>query len=158
MLPCSYPNSWIISYKEWTKNLNSPVNKVEWYHSSWLTESTMIREEIPQLKTQVVYAELDPAYCGLLNQVCKHDGAWHLYFLSYGSPAAPECIPDASEYCEPSGQNGPMASTSNARIAEMMKLPYYWVHEVGPDGMVGSLTPQTDDDWFHRLDENVEME
>jgi uncharacterized protein YjdB len=132
---------------------------VEWYHSSWLTESTMIREDIPKLKIQVVYAELDPAYCGLLNQICKHDGAWHLYFLSYGSPAVPECIwQDASEYCEPSGENGPMASTSNSRMAEMMKLPNYWVHAVGPDGIDGRLTPQTDDDWFHRFYENDEME
>ncbi len=30
------------------------------------------------LNAQVVYAEPDPHYCGLLDQICKHDGAWHL--------------------------------------------------------------------------------
>ena len=132
---------------------------VEWYHSSWLTESTMIRQDIPKLKARVVYAEIDPAYCGLLNQVCKHDGAWHLYFLSFASPPPPECIPDdVLGVCVPSGESGPMASTGNPRIAEMMKLPYYWVQAVGPDGIDGRLTPQTDDDWFHRLPEDVELE
>ena len=130
---------------------------VEWYHSSWLTGSTMIRDDIPSLKAQVVYAELDPAYCGLLDQICKHDGAWHLYFLSYGSPAPPECIPDeVSESCEPTGESGPMASTTNPRINEMMSLPYYWVQDVGPDGIDGRLTPQTDDDWFHRFPNETE--
>jgi len=141
---------------------------VEWYHSSWLTESTMIREDIPNLKAQVVYAELDPRYCDLLDQVCKHDGAWHLYFLSYGSAPPPECVPvevstefsiDTSTTCEPTGKVGPMASTSNQRIAEMMKSPYYWVQDIGPDGIDGRLTPSTDDDWFHRLlNDDVELE
>ncbi len=58
---------------------------VEWYHASWLAESTMIREDIPELKTRVLYAELDPRYCDLLNPVCKHDGTWHIYFLSFGT-------------------------------------------------------------------------
>ena len=132
---------------------------VEWYHSSWLTESTMIREDIPNLKTQVVYAELDPRYCTLLDQVCKHDGAWHLYFLSYESPPPPECIPDdATETCDPTGESGPMASTSNLRMAEMMGLPYYWVQGVGPDWVDGRLTPQTEDDWFQRLPDEAESE
>jgi hypothetical protein len=51
-----------------------------------------------------------------------------------------------------------MASTGNSRIAEMMKLPYYWVSGVRPDGIDGRLTPQTDDDWFYRLSENAELE
>jgi hypothetical protein len=34
----------------------------EWYHSSWLTESTLIREDFPRLKSQVVYAKLDPRF------------------------------------------------------------------------------------------------
>jgi len=132
---------------------------IEWYHSSWLTEGVMIREDISSLKAQVLYAELDPAYCGLLNQICKHDGAWHLYFLSYGSPPPPECIPDdASKSCEPTGESGPLASISNLRTAEMMSLPYYWVQEVGPDGIDGRLTPRTDDDWFHRLPIDTELE
>ncbi len=132
---------------------------VEWYHSSWLTESTMIREDIPNLKAQILYTELDPRYCNLLDQVCKHDGAWHLYFLSYGSPPPPECIPgDEAELCNPTSESGPLASTSNLRIAEMMALPYYWVQEVGPDGIDGRLTPQTDDDWFHRLSGDTELE
>ena len=132
---------------------------VEWYHSSWLTESTMIREDIPNLKAKVLFAELDPAYCGLLNQICKHDGAWHLYFLSFGSPPPPECIPDHdSKSCEPSGEVGPMARTSSQRIAAMMDLPYYWLQDIGPDGIDGRLTPQTDDDWFRRLPANTGLE
>lgn len=125
---------------------------VEWYRSSLLTESTMIRDEIPELKTQVLYAELEPRYCDFLDQVCKHDGAWHRYFLSYGSSAPPECIPDEfTETCEPTGEYGPSASTDNQRIAEMMTSPYYWVQDVGPDNLDGRFTPQTDDDWFYRL-------
>ena len=125
---------------------------VEWYRSSLLTESTMIRDEIPELKTQVLYAELEPRYCDFLDQVCKHDGAWQLYFLSYASSPPPECIPDEfTETCEPTGEYGPSASTDNQRIAEMMTSPYYWVQDVGPDSLDGRFTPQTDDDWFYRL-------
>jgi hypothetical protein len=132
---------------------------VEWYHSSLLTESTMIREGIPRLKAQVTYAELDPRYCDSLDQVCKHDGAWHLYFLSYGSPPPPECfLVEASTACDPTGKVGPMASTSNQRITEMMRLPFYWVQDIGPDGIDGRLTPQMDDDWFHRRPQDVELE
>ena len=58
------------------------------------------------LNAQVVYAELDPRYCGVLDQICKHDGAWHLYFLSYGLPQPSECIPgDVSITCEPTGDD-----------------------------------------------------
>ena len=129
---------------------------VEWYYSSWLTQSTMIREDIPDLKAQVLYAELDPRYCDLLDLVCKHDGAWHLYFLSFGSTPPPECIPNnLTDTCDPTGKSGPMASTSNQRIFEMMNQPFYWVQEIGPDGIDGRFTPQTDDDWFHRLPQAV---
>lgn len=125
---------------------------VEWVHSSLLTESTMIREDIPELKARVLYAELDPRYCDVLDPVCKHDGAWHIYFLSFGATPPPECIPDdEAKSCEPTGEHGPMASTSNQRIAEMMNQPYYWVQDIAPDGSDGRLTPQTEDDWFHRL-------
>jgi uncharacterized protein YjdB len=130
---------------------------VEWYHSSLLTESTMIREDIPELKAQVLYAELDPRYCDFLDQVCKHDGAWHIYFLSYASSPPPECIPEENS-CTPTGKNGPMAATSNQRIADMMKLPYYWIQAIGPDGIDGRLTPQAEDDWYHRISIDVEME
>ena len=51
---------------------------MEWYHSFILTKSTMIREDISELKARVLYAELDPRYCDSLNPVCKHDGAWHI--------------------------------------------------------------------------------
>jgi hypothetical protein len=37
-------------------------------------------------------------------------------------------------------------------------MSYYWVQDVGPDGIDGRLTPQTDDDWFHRLLGDTEME
>jgi hypothetical protein len=132
---------------------------VEWYHSSLLTESTMIRDGIPNLKAQVLYAELDPRFCDVLDPICKHDGAWHIYLLSFESSAPPECIPDeVASSCEPTGDFGPMASTSNRRIAEMMDLPFYWVQDIGPDGSDGRYTPQTDDDWYHQLKNSSEME
>ena len=40
----------------------------------------------------------------------------------------------------------------------MMDLPYYWVQDIGPDGIDGRLTPQTNDDWFHRLPYEAESE
>lgn len=125
---------------------------VEWYRSSLLTQETMLSEDIPDFQAQVAYAELAPDFCSLLDQVCRHDGAWHLYFLSYGSPAPRECAPDApSGACIATGGRGPMASTTHEQLAEMMGQPVYWVHGLGPDGQDGRYTPQTDDDWFHRI-------
>lgn len=132
---------------------------MEWYHSFILTKSTMIREDISELKARVLYAELDPRYCDLLNPVCKHDGAWHIYCLSFGAAPPLECIPvDESKPCELTGEHGPMACTSNQRIAEMINKSYYWVQDMGPDGSNGRLTLQTDDNWFHRLHQAVKVE
>jgi hypothetical protein len=132
---------------------------MEWYHSFILTKSTMIREDISELKARVLYAELDPRYCDSLNPVCKHDGAWHIYCLSFGAAPPLECIPvDESKPCELTGEHGPMACTSNQRIAEMINKSYYWVQNMGPDGSNGRLTPQTDDNWFHRLNQAVKVE
>ncbi|MFO7680753.1 MAG: hypothetical protein R6X34_11945 [Chloroflexota bacterium] len=125
---------------------------VEWYRSSLLTEETLLKEDVPQFQAQVVYAELAPDFCGALDQVCRHDAAWHLYFLSFGSPAPQECAPDeTTASCASTGRQGPMASTANERLAEMMNEPFYWLHGSGPEGENGRSTPQTDDDWFHRL-------
>lgn len=119
----------------------------------------MIREDISELKARVLYAELDPRYCDSLNPVCKHDGAWHIYCLSFGAAPPLECIPvDESKPCELTGEHGPMACTSNQRIAEMINKSYYWVQDMGPDGSNGRLTPQTDDNWFHRLNQAVKVE
>jgi len=124
---------------------------VEWYRSSLLTEETVQSADVPAFQAQVVYAELTPEFCSLLEQVCRHDASWQWYFLSFGSPAPPECVPDEAEHCEATGLSGPSASTSPDRLAEMMTAPYYWLQGVGPDGIDGRFTPQTDDDWFHRL-------
>ena len=125
---------------------------VEWYRSSLLTQETMLAGDIPDFQAQIAYAELAPDFCSLLDQVCRHDGAWHLYFLSYGSPAPRECVlDDLSESCMPTGERGPMASTTHEQLAAMMGQPVYWVHGLGPDGEDGRYTPQTDDDWFHRI-------
>ncbi len=125
---------------------------VEWYRSSLLTDETVQQEGAAELQAQVVYAEMAPDFCSLLDPVCRHDAAWQLYFLSYGLPPPHECVPDeASGGCVDTGQPGPAASTPNERLAEMMHQPDYWLHSLGPDGADGRSTPQTDDDWFHRL-------
>jgi len=125
---------------------------VEWYRSSLLTEATLLNETLAQLQTQVVYAELAPEFCPPLDVVCRHDAAWHLYFLSFGSPAPHECVPEeAAAICLDTGKQGPAASTTNGRLTEMANQHYYWVHSIGTDGADGRFTPQTDDDWFHRL-------
>ncbi len=125
---------------------------VEWYHSSLLTAETLRGEDVPQFQAQIVFAELAPEFCSSLDQVCRHDAAWQVYFLSFGSPPPRECAPDElSAACLPTGEQGPMASTANERLAEMMGQPFYWVQDLGPEGEDGRSTPQTDDDWFHRL-------
>ncbi len=125
---------------------------VEWYHASLLTAETLRGDDIPRFQAQIVFAELAPEFCPPLDQVCRHDAAWQVYFLSYGSPPPRECAPDElAATCLPTGEQGPMASTANERLAEMMGQPFYWVQDVGPEGEDGRSTPQTDDDWFHRL-------
>ncbi|MBE2222802.1 MAG: cell adhesion protein [Anaerolineae bacterium] len=129
---------------------------VEWYRSSLLTETTLLSEDAQALQDKVVYAELAPEFCSSLDQTCRHDAAWQLYFLSYGSPAPRECVPDeASSTCIPTGGYGPTAVTTNQQIAEMMHQSVYWFHGVGPEGEDGRSTPQTDDDWYHRLPLNT---
>ncbi|MCZ7674579.1 MAG: hypothetical protein M5U34_49355 [Chloroflexi bacterium] len=36
-------------------------------------------------------------------------------------------------------------------MSDMMSQSVYWIHGVGPAGEDGRSTPQTDDDWYHRL-------
>ncbi|MCA9876035.1 MAG: hypothetical protein KC441_20320 [Anaerolineales bacterium] len=125
---------------------------VEWYRSSLLTEETVQTEAARSFQAEVLYTELDPEFCSLLDQVCRHNAAWQWYFLSFDSPAPPECVPaESSDTCIPTGSQGPSASTSAERLAEMMTAPFYWAQGVGPDGADGRSTPQADDDWFHRL-------
>ncbi len=124
---------------------------VEWYRSSLLTEETLLNDDIPDFQDAVIYAELAPEFCSPLDQPCRHDAAWQLYFLSYGSPAPRECIPDESSACIPTGNYGPTANTTNHQAAEMMGQSVYWIHGLGPDGEDGRSTPQTEDDWYHRL-------
>ena len=124
---------------------------VEWYRSSLLTQETLLNEDVLGFQDEVVYVELAPEFCSPLDQPCRHDAAWQLYFLSYGSPAPQECAPDESSVCVPTGKVGPTAVTANQQLAEMMSDSVYWVHDLGPDGQDGRSTPQTDDDWYHRL-------
>lgn len=132
---------------------------VEWYRSSLLTEETVQNDDALRFQGQVVYAELDPAFCRVLDQVCRHDAAWHWYFLSFASAAPPECAPlETADGCTPTGNLGPSASTPPERLADMMAAPFYWVQGLGPDGTDGRFTPQVDDDWFHRQHLPVALE
>jgi uncharacterized protein YjdB len=123
---------------------------VEWYRSSLLSLGEPVSDANEDLRPLTAYTRLFPNFCPVTDQVCRHDAAWQLYFLSYGDPPPPECVrggPDAP--CEATGDAAASASTPDERIAEMMSLPLQWrqVH--------GRLTPQTDDDWLERV--GVEM-
>ena len=123
---------------------------VEWYRSSLLTRGEPVSDANEALRPLTAYTRLFPNFCPVTDQVCRHDAAWQLYFLSYGDPPPPECVrsgPDAP--CEATGDAAASARTPDERIAEMMSLPLQWrqVH--------GRLTPQTDDDWFERVEMRV---
>lgn len=154
-LPKSYLNgqkTGVVIRQEIEERLLPRKVLVEWYRSSLLTETTLLDEDIPDFQDAVVYAELAPEFCSPLDQTCRHNAAWQLYFLSYGAPAPRECIPDeASSTCAATGGYGPTAVTTNQQLSDMMSQSVYWIHGVGPAGEDGRSTPQTDDDWYHRL-------
>lgn len=129
---------------------------VEWYHSSLLTEETFLGEGLTSLREQVAYTELHPDFCEPVDQVCRHNAAWQVYFLSYGATPPLECAYNATtETCEPTGRAAASASTSNERLAEMMAEPYTWSQVPSADGVDGRLTPSTDDDWYERISANA---
>ncbi len=125
---------------------------VEWIRSSVLTDMSMRGAFASELQAETTYLELAPEFCAALDQVCRHNAAWYLYFLSYASPQLPECVAaPGSEVCVPTGSSAPMAGMGSAEVLALMKRPYGWVQVVGAGGEDGRITPVTGDDWFTRL-------
>lgn len=126
---------------------------VEWIRSSLLTEASLFGEYTVDLQMQTPYTELAPEFCGPIDQVCRHDAAWKVYFLSYGDTAPQECIAaPGSEFCVGTSRDVPMAQMPTNEILELMPLPYGWIQVRGPDEEDGRITPQTNDDWFTRIE------
>lgn len=128
---------------------------VEWYRASSLTNGLLVSDANETLQDKVAFVELRPWFCSGVDQVCKHDAAWQLYFLSYAYPAPPECVRpepgDETRVCDATGLPAGLASTPDARIGEMMGADFSWLQVLGPDGFDGRYTQRTDDDWFERL-------
>lgn len=125
---------------------------VEWIRSSLLTEASLFGDYTVDLQIQTPYTELAPEFCGPLDQVCRHNAAWYVYFLSFGDAAPQECLTAAgSEDCVETGADVPMAQMPTNELLELLPSPYGWIQVKGPDEEDGRITPQTDDDWFTRI-------
>ena len=125
---------------------------VEWIRSSLLTEVSRLGEFTGQLQTASNYLELVPEFCGAIDQVCRHNAAWYVYFLSYGADAPKECVAaPGSDACISTGIRVPLAHTPTDEVLELMSLPYGWGQVEGSGDEDGRITPQTNDDWFIRL-------
>ena len=125
---------------------------VEWIRSSLLTEVSLRGEYTTALQTESSYLELVPDFCGSIDQVCRHNAAWYVYFLSYGNGAPQECLAaPGSDVCVPTKAEIPLAQTATEEILQKMALPYGWEQVVGAGKEDGRITPNSADDWFTRL-------
>lgn len=125
---------------------------VEWYRSSLLTGGTLISDGNEALQAEVVFSEMQPRFCPITQQECKHEASWQQYLLSFGSAPPPECERASQDApCAATGRVGALASTPNERLADMLPESATWVQTVGPDGVDGRLTPITSDDWYERV-------
>ncbi len=124
---------------------------ISWYRSSLMTEGILVSDANEALRRFVAtYSELDPAYCSVADQVCRHDAAWQSYLYSFAFSPPKECArttPDAE--CLPTGRMAASASTPVETLAEMTGQPFDWVQVAGPDDE-SLLTRRTDDDWYER--------
>lgn len=126
---------------------------VEWIRSSLLTETSVWGEYTPELQQEATYIELDPDFCAAIDQTCRHDAAWHLYFLSFAYNPPQECLSaPGTEDCVPTGISIPMAGTATKDVLPLMSLPYGWTQIAGSSQVNGRITPNTDDDWFTRIE------
>jgi len=125
---------------------------VEWYRSSSLTDGTIISDGNEALQPSVVFSEMQPYFCPVTKQVCKHEASWQQYLLSFGAAPPPECERASEDApCVATGRVAALASTPNERLAEMLADDATWMQAIGPDGVDGRLTPVTSDDWYERV-------
>ena len=125
---------------------------VEWYRSSSLTDGTLISDGNTALQSSVVFSEMQPQFCPLTQQVCKHEASWQQYLLSFGSAPPLECERAGKDAaCVATGRAAALASTPNERLADMLADDATWIQAIGPDGVDGRLTPITSDDWYERV-------
>jgi hypothetical protein len=125
---------------------------VSWYRSSLMTDGILVSDANEGLRKVVAtYSELDPAYCSVADQVCRHDAAWQSYLYSFAFAPPKECArtdPDAD--CLPTGRMAASASTPADYLAGMAGQSFDWVQVAGPDEN-GLHTRRTDDDWYERV-------
>ena len=126
---------------------------VEWIRSSLLTEVSELGQLTPELQQKATYIKLDPDFCTDIDLTCRHDAAWHLYFLSYAYDPPQECLSaPGTEDCIATGTSIPMAGTATEDVLSMMSFSYGWNQIAGPTEEDGRITPNTNDDWFTRIE------
>ncbi len=125
---------------------------ISWYQSSLMTDGILVSDDNPELRPLVaIYERMDPAYCPVTDQVCRHEAAWQSYFYSFAFAPPRECTrADEEASCEPTGQNAASASTPVERLQEMIGSDFYYDQVARSDADQSLTTRRTDDDWYER--------
>jgi hypothetical protein len=129
---------------------------ISWYRSSLMTEGILVSDANPALLSLVsAYILMDPAYCALTDQVCRHDAAWESYFYSFAFAPPKECVrPEPDADCEPTGEVAFSASTPVERLREVDGKRFGWDQVLISAEDHSTITRRTDDDWYERRDGN----
>jgi hypothetical protein len=127
---------------------------ISWYRSSLMTEGILVSDANPALLSLVsAYILMDPAYCALTDQVCRHDAAWESYFYSFAFAPPKECVrPEPDADCEPTGEVAFSASTPVERLREVDGKRFGWDQVLISAEDHSTITRRTDDDWYERRD------
>lgn len=105
---------------------------MEWYRTSDVNENRGSAENL-ELLPIIGRTDIDPTY--YLTQTSRHSAAPLIYFLSFGNPAPKGCALPCTDLA-------PSASTSDARMLELMAKPVHWQQ------LEGQKTPATSDNTF----------
>jgi uncharacterized protein YjdB len=125
---------------------------VSWYQSSLMTDGILISDDNPQLRSLVaIYQRMEPDYCPLTDQVCRHEAAWQSYFYSFAFDPPQVCTrPDKDAPCESTGKAAASASTPEERLREMAGLPVFYEQVSAFKDDNSMYTRRTDDDRYER--------
>ena len=125
---------------------------VSWHRSSLMTEGILVSDDNPLLRSLVTaYVRMHPDYCGIADQVCRHEAAWQSYFYSFAFDPPGECIRDNPDaVCDPTGLPAISASTPVERLREVAGKRYEWEQIARSDEDDSLQTRRTDDDLYER--------
>ncbi|MFP4365352.1 MAG: Ig-like domain-containing protein [Spirochaetia bacterium] len=117
---------------------------VEIYHTTGMNLGAPVMDDNVPLTEWACDVNQSPWYYDADNLSGKHIAPRHTYFWSYESAPPVECTIGWWNRRNPTGEDGPSASASTARIREMMGTEYEWTQ------VEGRYTSDPSDDWFER--------